>query len=69
VFDFISIGVIWFASLWGASRLMEVPLFRLISVSALQFLGFYLILLVVYFFFFFLLLGVTLGDLIFAQEE
>lgn len=68
-FDLLSIAVLWIISLWLASRLMEVSLFRLILVSALPSLGFYLVLLVIYFSFFILMLGATPGDLIFSGEE
>jgi hypothetical protein len=68
-FDLLSIAVLWIISLWLASRLMEVSLFKLISVSALPSLGFYLVLLLIYFFFFILMLGETPGDLIFSGEE
>jgi hypothetical protein len=68
-FDLLSIAVLWIISLWLASRLMEVSLFKLISVSALPSLGFYLVLLVIYFSFFILMLGETPGGLIFSREE
>ncbi len=68
-FDLLSMAVLWIISIWLASRLMEVSLFKLILVSALPSLAFYLVLLVVYFSFFMLLLGETLGDLIFSREE
>jgi len=68
-FDFLSIAVLWVISLWLASRLMEVSLFKLVSASTLQVIGFYLILLVLYFSFFILLLGETLGDLLFSREK
>jgi hypothetical protein len=67
-FDLLSIAVLWIISLWLASRLMEVSLFKLILVSALPSLGFYLVLLVIYFCFFILMLGETPGDLIFSAE-
>jgi hypothetical protein len=68
-FDLLSMAVLWIISLWLASRLMKVSLFKLISVSALPSLGFYLVLLVIYFSFFILMLGETPGDLIFSREE
>ena len=68
-FDLLSMAVLWIISLWLASRLMKVSLFKLISVSALPSLGFYLVLLVIYFSFFILMLGETPGDLIFSKEE
>jgi hypothetical protein len=67
-FDVLFIGVLWLLTLWIASRVMEVGLFRLIAASTSLVLGFYGILLVVYFFLFFVFLGETLGDHIFSQE-
>jgi cation transport ATPase len=67
-FDFLSIALLWVISLWLASRLVQVSLFKLIFNSTLQVLGFYLVLLVLYFSFFIILLGETLGDLIFSKE-
>ena len=67
-FDLLSIAVFWLISLWLASRVMEVSLFQLLSVSALPALVFYVILLVVYYTFFLLFLGETLGDHFFPQE-
>lgn len=68
-FDLLSIAVLWIISLWLASWLMEVSLFKLILISALPSIGFYLALLVIYFSFFILMLGETPGDLIFSREE
>ena len=68
-FDLLSIAVLWIISLWLASRVMGVSVFKLFSASAFHLLAFYLVLLVIYFSFFILLLGETLGDLIFSREE
>lgn len=67
-FDFFSIAAFCLFCLWLASRLMEVPLIKLISASAFPVLFFYLVLLLLYFAFFVLFLGETLGDRIFHQE-
>lgn len=68
-FDFLSIAALWLISLWIASRLTAVSIFRLISASAIQVLGFYLVLLVLYYSFFMLLLGETPGDRLFSKED
>lgn len=69
VFDLLFIGTIWLIALWIASRLMEVPLFKLISASGLPVVIFYLVLLICYFFLFLYFMGNTLGEHLFSREE
>jgi len=69
VFDLLFIGTIWLIALWIASRLMEVPLFKLISASGLPVVIFYLVLLICYFFLFLYFMGDTLGEHLFSREE
>lgn len=69
VFDLIFIGALWLVTLWLASRVMEVPLFKLISASVLSVVIFYLVLLIFYFFLFLYFLGETLGAHLFSQKE
>jgi hypothetical protein len=49
--------------------MLSTNLFKLLSVSTLPAIGFYLALLAVYLFLFFLFLGQTLGDHLFPYEE
>ena len=65
VFDVLFIGAVWFITTWIASYVMEVKLFKLISVAALLLLAFYVVLLSAYLFLFFFFLGETLGDYLF----
>ena len=67
-FDLLFIGVMWIISLWIASRVMEVSLFKLISASAVSVVIFYFIMLIVYLALFLLFLGETLGEHLFYQE-
>lgn len=69
VFDLLFIGALWLVALWLASRLMEVPLFKLISASGLPVVIFYLVLLICYFFLFLYFMGETLGEHLFSQEK
>jgi hypothetical protein len=68
-FDVLFIGALWIVALHIASRMLSTNIFKLISVSALPTVGFYLALLGVYLFLFFLFLGQTLGDHLFPHEE
>jgi len=68
-FDFLFIGAFWLIALWFASRVMEVSLFKLISVSVLPTLVFYVILLISYFFLFLYFLGETIGEHLFSEED
>jgi len=67
-FDILFMTAFCFVCLGLASRLMEVSLFKLIYVSALPVLIFYMILLMFYFVFFVFFLGETPGDRIFPRE-
>ncbi len=69
IFDVLFIAVLWLASLWGASRVLEVSIVQLITFSTFASVGFYFILLVLYFFFFFFFLGETLGNYIFSSSD
>jgi len=69
VFDVVMITVLWLVTLWLASVVTKVTIFRLIAASPIPILGFLAILLTVYFFLFFFFLGETLGDQLFSQEE
>jgi len=68
-FDVLFIAAFWIVALHIASRMLSTNLFKLISVSALPAVAFYLALLAVYLFLFFLFLGQTLGDHLFPYEE
>lgn len=68
-FDVFLITSLWLVTVWLASRLIEVSLFKLISVSSLPIFIFYLILLVSYFSLFLFFLGRTLGDRLFLPES
>ena len=68
-FDVLFIAALWIVTLHVASRMLSTNLFKLISVSALSVVAFYLTLLAVYLFLFFLFLGQTLGDHLFPHEE
>jgi len=68
-FDVLFIAALWFITLWIASRLTEVSVFKLISGSLPASLALYVILLGLYLFFFFFFLGETLGNQLFSQEE
>ena len=68
-FDVLFIAALWIVTLHIASRMLSTNLFKLISVSALPAVAFYLALLAVYLFLFFLFLGQTLGDHLFHSEE
>lgn len=67
-FDFFFIAAFSLICLGLASRLMEVSLFRLISVSGPPVLVFYFVLLLFYFGFFILFLGETPGDRLFPRD-
>lgn len=69
VFDLLFIGVIWIVALWFASRVMAVPLFKLISASVHSVVIFYLVLLISYFSLFLYFLGETLGEHLFSKQE
>ncbi|MGB8952748.1 MAG: zinc ribbon domain-containing protein [Candidatus Aminicenantales bacterium] len=62
LFDLLFVFVFWLLSLWGASRLMEIPLLQLISGTITPLVVFYGILLASYLFLFLFFLGETLGD-------
>jgi len=68
-FDVLFIAALWIVTLHIASRMLSTNLFKLISVSVLPVVAFYLVLLAVYLFLFFLFLGQTLGDHLFHYEE
>jgi len=68
-FDVLFIAALWIVTLHIASRMLSTNLFKLISVSVLPIVSFYLVLLAVYLFLFFLFLGQTLGDHLFPYEE
>jgi hypothetical protein len=68
-FDVLFIAALWIVALHIASRILSTNLFKLISVSVLPVVAFYLTLLAVYLFLFFLFLGQTLGDQLFPYEE
>lgn len=65
IFDVLFIGAVWFITTWIASYVMEVKLFKLISVAALLLMAFYVVLLSAYLFLFYFFLGETLGDYLF----
>jgi hypothetical protein len=68
-FDVLFIAALWIVTLHIASRMLSTNLFKLISVSVLPVIAFYLVLLTAYLFLFFLFLGQTLGDHLFPYEE
>jgi hypothetical protein len=68
VFDFVFIAASSLICLGLASRLMEVSLFRLISVSGPPVLVLYFVLMLFYFGFFILFLGETPGDRLFPRD-
>lgn len=68
VFDTLFIAGIWIISLWIASRVLEISLFKMVSASVLPVFAFFAILLISYFFLFLYFLGETLGDQIFSQK-
>jgi len=61
-FDLLLIITIWLGTLWGASHLISVSVFKIISESTLPVVIFLAILLGSYFFLFLYFLGETLGD-------
>jgi len=61
VFDLIFIALVWLGTVWLASRLMAVPLTRLVAASAGPLAIFFLVLFVGYMFLFLFFLGETLG--------
>ncbi len=69
IFDVLFIGAVWFVTTWIASYVMEVKLFKLISVAALLLLAFYVVLLSAYLFLFYFFLGETLGDYLFNPDR
>ncbi len=69
IFDVLFIGAVWFITTWIASYVMEVKLFKLISVAALLLMAFYVVLLSAYLFLFFFFLGETLGDYVFNPKH
>ncbi|MFW6131159.1 MAG: hypothetical protein ACOC5F_00995 [Candidatus Aminicenantaceae bacterium] len=68
-FDLIFVAVFWFASIFIASLMMNVSIFGLVTVSAVQVVIFYLVLTGIYFFLFVCFLGETPGDRFFRREE
>ncbi len=58
---------LWVISLWFTAQVVGVSFFRLLFVSPLPVLAFYVILLVLYFFLFLYFLGETLGDHYFSE--
>jgi len=68
-FDFFFVTALWFLTIWLASRLIDVSLFKLIPASTLAIIIFYLILMFSYFSLFIFFLGETLGDRLFHQES
>ncbi len=68
-FDLIFVAVFWFASIFIASLMMNVSIFGLVAVSAVQVVIFYLVLTGIYFFLFVYFLGETPGDRFFRREE
>jgi hypothetical protein len=69
LFDIIIMAAVWLITVWIASSVMDVGLFRLISASALLLGIFFVILLTGYFFLFFFFLGETLGDYVFNERD
>lgn len=68
-FDLFFIAILWAITLWAASRLVEVSVFRLFFLSIKPVIAFYVILLAGYFFLFFYFLGETFGDRLFSREN
>jgi hypothetical protein len=69
VFDLGFILVVWAISLVLASRIMSVPILKLVSASAVSWVLFYLVLVVAYFFLFLFFLGETLGDRLVSAKD
>ena len=69
LFDIMIMAAVWLITVWIASSVMDVGLFRLIGASALLLGIFFGILLAGYFFLFFFFLGETLGDYVFNERE
>jgi hypothetical protein len=69
LFDIVIMAAVWLITVWIASSVMDVGLFRLIGASALLLGIFFAILLAGYFFLFFFFLGETLGDYVFNERE
>ncbi|MCJ7579763.1 MAG: hypothetical protein MUP98_04415 [Candidatus Aminicenantes bacterium] len=69
VFDVLFIGAVWFITIWIASSVMDVKLFKLISAAALLLMVFYVVLLSAYLFLFFFFLGETLGDYLLSPNR
>lgn len=65
--DWVFVTALWVISLWFTAQVVGVSFFRLLFVSPLQVLAFYVILLVLYFFLFLYFLGETLGDHYFSE--
>ncbi len=68
IFDVLFIFGVWIVALWLASRVVGISLFHLLTASAVQTLGFFVILLLIYFFLFLFFLGETLGDHLFSED-
>jgi hypothetical protein len=68
IFDVLFIFGVWIVTLWLASRVLAISLFKLLTSSTVQTLVFFGILLLIYFFLFLFFLGETLGDHLFSED-
>lgn len=69
IFDILFIALLWAVGIFIAARLVDVSLVRLVSVTTLTVVAFYLVLIVTYFFLFLFFLGETLGDRLFTHDD